>query len=175
LRRDVVESRRDHPASRRRFLPVTQEPDLLRRERHIDMRDAEGRERVTTALTTAGWTDGSRFADAFDAEGFTGVGVSVRASFNAAGRRAQRVIHQAAGKQLAVFVVNHFLEKRLSQTLNDAALDLSIDEQRIDDFAAVVHRDVFLIPRCRSRLDFRHADMRAEEKVKLDGSSRLRG
>ena len=72
--------------------------------------------------------------------GFTGDGVMVwPLSIHGmiAGLR-QRVIHQLAGNQLAVVVIDRLLPQRLAETLGHAAVHLPIDDQRIQDVAAIV-------------------------------------
>src|SRR3954470_24576522 len=56
----------------------------------------------------------------------------------------QLVIHEGAGEQLPVLVENDALHQRLPDALRDAAVDLSFDEERIDDGAEVVDADVAL-------------------------------
>ena len=53
-----------------------------------------------------------------------------------------RVIHEAAGERLAGGVVDHRLAQRLACALHDAAMDLAVQDQRIDRLAAVVHRGI---------------------------------
>ena len=50
-------------------------------------------------------------------------------------RARHSVIHERAGHQLAVGVVDGILQQNLSETLHDAALDLAFDQKRIDDRA----------------------------------------
>ena len=44
--------------------------------------------------------------------------------------------------ELAVLVIHGLLPKRLAEALRDAAVHLSIDDQRVDDLAAIVHAHV---------------------------------
>src|SRR2546427_8303921 len=132
------------------------------------MRDAKGTYRSHHRVHTGGCrADGPRLADSFDPQRidrgrrFRAGQIQTR-QIRGSG---QSIIHQAAGEELAVLVVNYFLVKRLSQALDDSSLDLSIDEQWIDDFAAVIHRDVFFNSDFPSlRLDFHHTDVGAEGK-----------
>ena len=48
------------------------------------------------------------------------------------------VIHVRAGKQLAVAVVKRMLPKGLAHALGYAAMDLPVDNHRIDDVSEVV-------------------------------------
>src|SRR5262249_43185224 len=80
----------------------------------------------------------------------------------------QSVIHQTAGEELAILVVDDFLEECLSHALDDSPLDLSIHEQRIDDLAAVVHCVVsFDFDLSCLQLNFHHADVGSEWKGKI--------
>src|SRR5579884_2730245 len=72
--------------------------------------------------------------------------------FKAAGNGTQELVNnqysgkysiELAGEQLTLCVVDDALEQRLSQALNDAALDLAFDQHRIDHRAEVVERRVF--------------------------------
>ena len=54
----------------------------------------------------------------------------------------QRVVHKRAAEHLAAFVVDDFLEEGLAQSLNDTAVELTLDQQRVDDVSAVVDSDV---------------------------------
>ena len=47
-------------------------------------------------------------------------------------------------EQLPVFVVGEPLVKRIANALRHAAMDLPIEDQRIDDLAAIVHNEIFL-------------------------------
>ena len=92
--------------------------------------------------------------------GFTDVGVSVRLRFKRgrSAARGQSVIHQVAGEKLAILVINRLLRTGLAPCLGQFPLDLSIDEQRIDDLTAVIHGDVFLyFDLAGLRLDFHYA------------------
>src|SRR2546426_438546 len=56
----------------------------------------------------------------------------------------QSIVHQRAGHELAIFVVDQFFPHGLAQPLGNAALDLSVHQQRIDDVAAVVDGNVLV-------------------------------
>ena len=53
-----------------------------------------------------------------------------------------RVVHERAGDQLAVLVVDRTLQERLSESLGDAAVDLSLHQQGVDDLPTVIHRHI---------------------------------
>ena len=50
------------------------------------------------------------------------------------------VVHQRAGDELAVLVVDRALEQRLADALRDAAVHLALDDHRVDHGAEVVDR-----------------------------------
>ena len=50
----------------------------------------------------------------------------------------QCVVHQGAGQELARLVVDDFLEERAAEALRGAAVDLALDDHRVDRPAAVV-------------------------------------
>ena len=75
------------------------------------------------------------------------------------------VVHQLAGDQLAVLVVDGLLVERLAQALHDAAVHLAIHEHRVDDVADIVHRHVaFDVHLPGVAIHFRHHDVRAERE-----------
>ena len=64
---------------------------------------------------------------------------------------------------MAVVIVDSLLVERLAEALHDAAVHLAIDQQRIDDDAAIVHGDVALdLDLAGIAIDFRHDDVGAE-------------
>ena len=58
--------------------------------------------------------------------------------------RGQVIIHERAIEQLPVVVVGEPLVKRIANALRHAAMDLPIENQRIDDRPAIVHDEIFL-------------------------------
>jgi hypothetical protein len=129
-------------------------------------RHAQVRQRIDDrVLHRRRGADGARLADALRAERI------------ARRRRLHRVTlerRQLGGRddcrsprvgreRIAELVVAHLFEQRLRDALGEAAMNLAIGEQRIDDDAAVVdgdeslHRDVAGVS-----VDFDHSDVRAE-------------
>ena len=53
-----------------------------------------------------------------------------------------RVVHERAGEQLAFVVVDRMLHQRLADALHHAAVELALDDHRIDDGAEIVDRRV---------------------------------
>ena len=51
-----------------------------------------------------------------------------------------RVVHERAGHELALFVIDRVLEQRLADALRHAAVHLALDDHRIDNRAEVVDR-----------------------------------
>ena len=77
--------------------------------------------------------------------------------------------HQVVGErrraQVAVLVVDGLLEQRLGDALDDAAVHLALDDQRVDLVAAVVDGDVRQqVDRAGLRVDLDHADVGAERE-----------
>src|SRR6266545_6372238 len=73
------------------------------------------------------------------------------------------VIHQRAGHHLTVFAIEHFLPQRFAEALRDAAVNLSFDDHRIDDNAAVVDQDEFFDSRVSCfAVNADHAHVRAK-------------
>src|SRR5688572_27472539 len=56
----------------------------------------------------------------------------------------QVIIHERAVEQLPVFVVGEPLVKRIADALRDAAVDLPIEDEWVDDPATIVHDEIFL-------------------------------
>jgi hypothetical protein len=78
-------------------------------------------------------------------------------------RRRNGVVHQRTSDQLPVLVVHCPLVKRLSDALRDAAVDLTIDDQRVDDIATVIDSHVtFQIDDAGIRVNLDNCDVRAE-------------
>ena len=70
------------------------------------------------------------------------------------GRRRHEVGRERAVREVAVLVVDRLLVERRRDALRDAAVHLAVDDQRVDDRADVVDRDVADEPRvARLRVD----------------------
>src|SRR5262249_51912687 len=88
-----------------------------------------------------GRADGTRFPAALGADGIV---VSVLPLVNSCAELRQiarappRVAHERAADELAAAVVGATLEQRLADALGEAAVDLALDDHRIDDRADVV-------------------------------------
>src|SRR5207342_1811279 len=54
------------------------------------------------------------------------------------GGSRHRVVHVAAGDELAILVVDAVLEQRLPDTVHNATVHLSFDDHRVDHVAKVV-------------------------------------
>ena len=110
--------------------------------------------------------------------GLTGVGVTVRSvsMLGTMERLGHGVIHEAAGEQLAILIVDHLFVERLRQPLGHAPMYLAIDDERINDIAAVVHGHKTVlchIRRCQVDLD--NTDVRAEGESGIAGLKATRG
>ena len=56
----------------------------------------------------------------------------------------QSVVHQRAGEELTVVVVDQLFPHSLAEALGNASVNLSVDQHGIDYVAAIVHSDVFI-------------------------------
>ena len=116
-----------HSFSGRSIMSMCFTPNSLER---VDRRvhDARGR------------AEGAGFADALGAERIDrrrrdrGVQLEARE----VGGARQRVVHERAGQQLPVVVVDGLLDHRLADALRQPAVNLPLDDQRIDQVARVV-------------------------------------
>ena len=75
-----------------------------------------------------------------------------RVMFGTVVRARHRVVHERAGHELALLVIDRVLHQRLADALRHAALHLALDDHRVDDPADIVHRgEVHHLARCRCR------------------------
>src|SRR5256714_10913947 len=141
-------------------------PNRFRSHRHIHMLHSIRRQRVDDRVyDRRSCADRSGFADSFHAEWIYRRRRLRAIGFEPRDLRSlwQRVIHQLAGHELSLFVVNDFLIQRLSDRLHDAAVHLAINQQRVNYLATIIDGNVandlgftgFLI-------DLDDADMSAE-------------
>ncbi len=144
-------------------------PDQLpyprRRDRQVRNRHLKFPQRVfDRGNDRSGRADGAAFGHAFYAQR-----IQRRRRFHVVdfdrrnrGCVRQKIIGESRGQRLASGIVAHVLEQRGADPMRDRADDLSLDHQRIDHAAAVVHDDVAEqgdTPGGDIDLDF--ADMRA--------------
>src|SRR4029077_3676111 len=116
-------------------------PNFVWRRRHVDMLDAQRTERIEN-----GADDGRRracrtgFAGAFDAEriGRRWHLRDFRQQVGEIRSARHRVVLEAAGDQLAIGIEHDRFHQRLADALRDAAMDLAIAEQFVDDLADIV-------------------------------------
>src|SRR6516162_9802368 len=117
-------------------------PEPLRRGRHLDVADAEVGEGVNQRIGDRGHgADAARFARALDPERI-GPGrhrIALYVDRADVGRARHGIVHERAGQVLAVAIELDVLHQDLADALGDAADDLSLQQQRIDDRADVVH------------------------------------
>ena len=145
---DVLERGGDHRAPRRgrRSARLDRGPHPFGRRGHVDVaRCRAARARRSTAFMTAGVdADRSRLADALDAHRFVGLGVTVESSSMCGDLRGRR--HEVVGERSRCGGCRSrrsgLLPERLRDALHDAAVDLALDDERVDLVAAVVDRDV---------------------------------
>src|SRR5512146_2417417 len=146
-------------------------PDPSRRERLVDVRNSKRSERVAHGRHDS-WRgrNRARLANAFHAERVH-VGRSdgmCRLDARHLSRFGYGVIHHGSGEELTVVVVDgHFLE-RFADSLNHAAVDLALDDHRIDLWPAVVDGDVAKdLHDPGFDVHLHRADVRAERKDKV--------
>ena len=79
------------------------------------------------------------------------------------GGARHRVVHERSGQELTVFVVDGFFDHRLADALRQPAVNLSFDDQRIDQVSGIVDRDELQQRRLAGlAIDFEHRDVAAE-------------
>ena len=141
-------------------------------ERHVDVADAEVRHRVDDRVLHRGRrADRARLADALRAERVERASASrcsTPRSSAARPRSASRSPCRLRGERVAVVVVDDALEQRLRDALRDAAVLLARDEQRVEDPAAVVDRDVAeQLDAAGLAVDLDDGDVRAEREGRV--------
>src|SRR5260370_196759 len=97
----------------------------------------------TRVLNRGGRTDGAGLADTLRAQGVVragGLGRGGNHLGDLANARDEVVDHRG-GTRRALVVEDDFLEHCLPDALRDAAMHLSLGEQRVDDAAAIVDRE----------------------------------
>ena len=120
-------------------------PDFFGGQGHFQAGYSQGAQGVDYGVVD-GYGGGycSRFADALDAQRvvgrrrFRGKGFDVGHQVGA----GQGVVQHGAGQQLPVVVVDRSFPEGLSGPLHHAAVDLALDDHRVNLGAAVVHRHV---------------------------------
>src|SRR5438034_7120917 len=147
--------------------PLHHVPEPVWTRRHVHVLDAERAESVADRVDDRGaGGDGARLTDALDPEvvgrAWSDGVVETHGRDLADPRDA--VVEQRAGLELAgLVVVDDLFVKRLRDRLRDAAVDLAVDDERVDDVSAVVDRHVLLeLSVARLSVDLDHRDVRAE-------------
>src|SRR5947209_7324231 len=148
-------------------------PEASRGERHVEVADAERRERIHHRVCDGGSRgDGSRLARSLDAERVHGrgrLGACQLEERHVVGVR-HGVVHERAGEEGAALVVDGLLPERLRDALDDASLHHAVDNHRVDDAAQIVDSDVaddLGLPGLLRDLD--HRDVRAEWEDEVAG------
>src|SRR5512132_4573201 len=120
------------PARESRWGGDDSPPDCLRRERHVNVRDAERRQRVDHRIDDGGaGADRTSLARSLDAERVGGAGDVVEADIDrrdVVGARYGVIDERPAEELRRVAVVDGVLEQRLA----DPAHHLTLEQQRID-------------------------------------------
>ena len=78
----------------------------------------------------------------FTPSGLSGEGVSLieRRQHRQLGRGRQQVVREGGGERLAAVVVAHPFEQRVADPVRDAAMDLAVDDHRIDQVSGILQR-----------------------------------
>src|SRR3954451_8938306 len=147
-------------------LLVEDRPDLLGRDRDVDVADAEVPQRVDDGVgDRRRGTDGSRLPDALRPDrvmGRRGDGLLELPGGRLDGRR-QEVVHERAGQVVAELVVRDLLVEGRRKAHRQAAVDLAVDDHRVDDVPAVVDGDESAdLDLAGALVEIDHADVRAE-------------
>src|SRR5262249_19025202 len=116
-----------------------------------------------------GWRrpDGGRLADALGTERMVRRWRDGLGGLPARGlhRRRHQVVHETAALHVAVLVVADLLEQRRREAHGEAAVDLPVDDHRVDDVPAVVDGDEATdLHHARATIDVHHADVAAERE-----------
>src|SRR5207245_901098 len=121
-------------------------PDARRRVGKVELIDAERPQRVDHGVGDAGdRADGPGLAHALDAERVARRRDRLVEQLHLPEhvRARHGVVHERAGEQLpARGLVDAVLDERLADTLQDAAVQLPLEQDMVDDAATVVDRDV---------------------------------
>ena len=150
------------------WVDVQRPPDPLRGQRCLEVADPEMAQRVDDGVVDGrDRPDRAGLADALGAEG-----VDERRRLHRheverrqLGRRDHGIVGEVGGPRLAVGVVVHRFEQRLGDALGDAAVHLAFRQQRVDERAGVVDRDVLAQPhRTRLGVDLDDGDVGAERE-----------
>src|SRR5262245_5229119 len=124
---------------------IHQPPDLFRSERKVNMRNPEWGKRINYGVGDGGCgTDRSGFADTFRTERVNWRRCDRMVEFKSRQLVSLRnsVIHQFSGQQLTVLVIDYLFKKRLRHSLRDAAMNLPLDNHRVDLIPAIINRDI---------------------------------
>ena len=157
----VVECRRNHA-----WPPLDDAPQLLGPQHHVDVLHAELAQRVDGRGDDARRrAERAGLADALGAERVhrRRRHRAVQLEAREVDRARHRVVHERSGQQLAVVVVDGLLDHRLADALRQAAVDLSLDDHRVDQIPGVVDGDELQQRRLAGlAIDLEHRDVAAE-------------
>src|SRR5712691_7961120 len=148
-------------------------PDLFWLKRHLQMRDAKWRQGIDDSVCDR-WpsANGPRFTAAFGTERIDGSRSDGTVDFQGGhhGGLGHGVIHQAPREQLAMLIVDDLFVEGLRQPLRHTPVHLAINDEWINDIAAVVHSHKTLnVIGASVRIDFDHANMRAKGEGGIAG------
>jgi hypothetical protein len=111
-------------------------------------------------------TDRASFAAAFYAEGVMRTGCPFVRANDETGyivSAGEAIVVEGAGNKLALIVIDAVFHQRLSDTLDKPAMNLALDDHRIDDFAEIVDIawKAAQLHHARFRVDFDLGDVAA--------------
>ena len=130
-------------AARGNRLRVGQLPEPIERQRQLDVLAAE---RIGGRVGERGGSEhGASVAHALGTRGIHGRGGGHVADVYMGHLRSGRaqVFRECAGHEISRPVVHQFFVQRRAQAMREAAVDLALDDHRIEHRADVVHRNVF--------------------------------
>src|SRR4029453_9121377 len=124
------------------FRLLYEPPDLFWLKRHLQMRHAKWRQGINDGVCDRRPSaNGPSFTTAFSAERIDWGRSDGTVSFQCGhhGSLRHSVIHEAPCKQLAILIVDDLFIEGLRQPLRHPPVHLAINDEGINDIAAVVH------------------------------------
>ena len=165
LRGELQDLRLHAPPALRRLDRL---PDLGARKRHVDVLHAERLQRVDHRVDVRGGrADRGRLADALGADRVVRRRRHRLAQLEPRrlDRGRQQVVHEVRADAVAVLVERDQLHRRRAVALGEPAVDLALDDHRVDAHAAVVDRDHALdLPLAGLGVDLDRDRVRAERE-----------
>jgi hypothetical protein len=121
-------------------------PDLLGCKRHLEIAHAKRMQCIERGANDRGGSrDCAGFTATLGPERVVGAGLRFIALANQVrkvGRAWQRIVHERARQKLTACIVGAVFQQGLAGALRDAALDLTMNDHRVDHRADIVYRPV---------------------------------